>query len=191
MVFEYTVSLTQVTVSGQALCTQVMDSRPAVTTNDTSMSFTDLEEFSTYTVTVTTTFNVFGSNMDVASDMMFTTPRAGNTSSFNYAAMFILVFHVAPTGAPLSVILSITSRNISVAWTAIDCIKRNGIISHYTVIFQKEGGADDVLENTVDMIFNVEELSTGNRYTFQVAGVNEIGTGPFTMITFTTNIEGL
>ena len=59
------------------------------------------------------------------------------------------------------------------------------------MIFQKEGEADDVLENTVDMIFNVEELSPGNRYTFQVAGVNEIGTGPFAMITFTTNIEGL
>ena len=76
-VAEYTVSLKRVTGSGQALCTQVMDSRPAVTTTDTSMSLSDLEEFSTYTVTVTATFNVFGSNMDVASDMMFTTPRAG------------------------------------------------------------------------------------------------------------------
>ena len=47
------------------------------TTTATSMSFTGLEEFSTYTVTVTTTFNVSGSNMDVASDMMFTTPSAG------------------------------------------------------------------------------------------------------------------
>ena len=54
-----------------------MDSKPAVTTTDTSMSFTGLEEFSTYTVTVTTTFNVFGSDMDVASDMMFTTSSAG------------------------------------------------------------------------------------------------------------------
>ena len=76
-VVEYTVSLTRVTGSDEALCLQVMDSRSAVTTNDTSMSFTDLEEFSTYTVTVNTTFNVFGSSMDVASDMMFTTPSAG------------------------------------------------------------------------------------------------------------------
>ena len=76
-VVEYTVSLTRVTGSGQVLCTQVMDSRPAVTTTGTSMSFTGLEEFSTYTVTVTTTFNVFGSNMDVASDIMFTTPSSG------------------------------------------------------------------------------------------------------------------
>ena len=77
-VIEYTVSLTRVTGSGQALCPGVMDSRrPAATTTATSMSFTGLEESSTYTVTVTTTFNVSGSNMDVASDMMFTTPSAG------------------------------------------------------------------------------------------------------------------
>ena len=76
-VVEYTVSLTRVTGNGQELCTGFMDSRPAVTTTDTSISFTGLEEFSTYTVTVTTTFNVFDSTMDVASDMMFTTSSAG------------------------------------------------------------------------------------------------------------------
>ena len=83
-VVEYTVSLTRVTGSGQVICTGVTHSIPAVTTTDTSMSITDLEEFSTYTVTVTTTFNVFGSNMDVESEMTFTTPSAGmDTSSFN------------------------------------------------------------------------------------------------------------
>ena len=44
------------------------------------MSFTGLEEFSTYTVTVTTTFNVFGSNMTEVAEMMFTTPSAGNST---------------------------------------------------------------------------------------------------------------
>ena len=81
---EYSVSLTRVTGSGQVLCTGVMDSRPAVTTTDTSMSFTGLEEFSTYTVTVTTTFNVSGSNMDVVSNRMFTTLSAGMDTSFQY-----------------------------------------------------------------------------------------------------------
>ena len=76
-VVEYTVSLTRVTGSSQTLCPQVMDSRPAVATNDTSMPFTGLEEFSTYTVAVTTTFNVFGSNMTEVAEMMFTTPSAG------------------------------------------------------------------------------------------------------------------
>ena len=80
----YTLSLTRVTGSGQELCTGVIDSRPAVTTTDTSMPFTGLEEFSTYTVTVNTTFNVSGSNMDVVSNRMFTTSSAGmDTSLFN------------------------------------------------------------------------------------------------------------
>ena len=76
----YSVSLTRVTGTGngQVLCNQdAMDSRPAVTTTNTSMSFIGLEEFSTYTVTVNTTFNVPGSNMDVVSNRMFTTPSAG------------------------------------------------------------------------------------------------------------------
>ena len=76
-VVEYTVSLTRITGSGQVICTQVMDSRPAVTTTDSSMSFTGLEEFSIYTVTVTTTFNVFGSNMTEVAEMIFATPNAG------------------------------------------------------------------------------------------------------------------
>ena len=76
-VVKYTVSLTRVTGSGQALCTQVMDSRPAVTTTNALLAFFGLEEFSNYTVIVTTTFNVFGSNMDVASDMMLITQSAG------------------------------------------------------------------------------------------------------------------
>ena len=85
-VVEYTVSLTRVTGRGQVLCTEVMDNRSAVTTTDTSMSFTGLEEFSTYTVTVTTTFNVFGSTIDVASNMtMFTTSSAGMYNCHNYS----------------------------------------------------------------------------------------------------------
>ena len=71
-----TMSLTRVTGSGQALCTQVMDNN-RTTTTDTSMSFTGLEEFSNYTVTVTTTFNVSGSNMTEVTDLIFTTPSAG------------------------------------------------------------------------------------------------------------------
>ena len=84
-VVEYTVSLTRATGSGQTLCTQVIDSRPAVTTTNTSMSFTGLEEFSNYTITVTTAFNVFGRNITEVADMMFTTPSAGILYLIQYA----------------------------------------------------------------------------------------------------------
>ena len=158
------------------------------------MSFTGLEEFSTYTVTVTTTFNVFGSNMDVASDMMFTTPSSGmDTSSLNIIMqqlMFILVFHVAPTGAPHNVTPSMTSRSIMVTWDTIECIERNGIITGYTVVFQKQGGAN-VTGNTVNRTFSAGGLTPGTSYTFQVAGVNDAGTGVSSTALISTDEEGL
>jgi len=74
-VVEYTVSLTRVTGSGQALCPSVMDNRPAVATTGNSMSFTGLEEFSTYTITVTATLDAFGVTALRTSRMEFTTLR--------------------------------------------------------------------------------------------------------------------
>ena len=56
----YVVTLTRVMGSGQALCTTVEDSRTPVSTSATSLDFTDLEEFSTYAVTVTATIVEFG-----------------------------------------------------------------------------------------------------------------------------------
>ena len=213
-VVEYTVSLTRVTGSGQALCSGAMDSRrPAVTTSATSMSFTGLEEFSTYTVTVTTTFNVFGSDMDVASDMMFTTSSAGmNTriivvitcdmfpsvcipcmamyKCIKSISIVTYIFHVAPTGVPRDVTPFMTSRGIIVTWDTIECIERNGIITGYTVVFQELGGVN-VTSSTVDRTFSATELTHFTSYTFQVAGVNDVDTGPFTnLLTVITAEEG-
>ena len=177
-------------MSGQGHCSGIMDSRPAVTTTDTSMPFTGLEEFSTYTVKVNTTFNVFGSNMDVASDMMLTTPSAGNQYSYYSCIMPLLVFHVAPTGAPRNVTPSMTSRNITVTWNTIECIERNGIITNYTVVFQEQGRAN-VTSSTVDRTFSATGLTPFTNYTFQVAGVNDAGTGVFGKLNITTDEEGL
>ena len=76
-VTRYTVSLTRVTGSGQALCPSVVDNRPAVLTTGNSMSFTGLEEFSTYTVTVTAVYDAFGATAMESSSERFTTLSAG------------------------------------------------------------------------------------------------------------------
>ena len=190
-VVEYTVSQTRVTGSGQALCAQDIKSRSAVTTTDTSMSFTGLEEFSTYTVTVNTTFDVFGSNMTEVAEMMFTTSSAGRNSDYSRCYSNKIPFSAAPTGTPRDVIPSMTSRSIMVTWDTIECIERNGIITNYTVVFQEQGGAN-VPGNTVGMIFSAEGLTPHTNYTFQAAGVNDVGTGPYTnVITVTTAEDGL
>ena len=79
-VISYTVSLSRVTGSGQALCTGYMDTRPSVTTmaSVTSMNFMDLQEFSIYSVTVTARFSASFSNSPKTVSMEFTTPSAGN-----------------------------------------------------------------------------------------------------------------
>ena len=75
---EYSVSLTQVTGSEQALCPLVMDYRTAVTTGS-SISFSGLEEFSTYSITVTATFNDdMGHFINTSGITNFTTLRNGN-----------------------------------------------------------------------------------------------------------------
>ena len=104
-----------------------------------------------------------------------------------------IVFHVAPTGAPRNVTPSMTSRSIMVTWDTIECIEQNGIITGYTVVFQEQGGAN-VTGNTMDRTrtYSATEFTPFTIYTFQVAGVNDVGTGPFTdIITFTTDGDGL
>ena len=77
-----------------------------------------------------------------------------------------------------------------VTWDTIECIENNGIITGYTVVFQEQGGAN-VPGHTVDRTFSAAGLIPFTVYTFQVAGVNDVGTGPFTdIITITTSEEG-
>ena len=78
-----------------------------------------------------------------------------------------------------------------VTWDTIECIERNGIITGYTVVFQEQGGAN-VPGNTVGRTFSAGELTPGTNYTFQVAGVNDAGTGPFTdLVTIIIAEDGL
>ena len=76
-------------------------------------------------------------------------------------------------------------------WDSIKCIEQNGRITNYTVVFQEQGGAN-VPGNTVNRTFSAGGLTPYTNYTFQVAGVNDVGTGPFTNITtITTTEDGL
>ena len=76
---EYSVSLTRVTGSEQALCPSVMDNRTAAVTTGSSLSFSGLEEFSTYNITVIATFNdSVGYFINTSDITNFTTLSHGN-----------------------------------------------------------------------------------------------------------------
>ena len=76
----YTVTLTRVTGSDQALCTSTQHSRTIVappTNNLTLVMLIDLQEFSTYTITVDARFSVFHLNPTSSSSTAFTTISTG------------------------------------------------------------------------------------------------------------------
>ena len=76
-----------------------------------------------------------------------------------------------------------------VTWDTIECIESNGIITGYTVVFQEHGGGT-IHGEVMGQKFTANDLTPGTSYTFQVAGVNDVGTGPFTEITITTDEAG-
>ena len=100
---------------------------------------------------------------------------------------------VAPTRPPRNVTASTTSRSVSVSWSTIECIERNGEITNYTVVFQEQGGAVIPGEvNVMDKTFTASGLTPHRNYTFKVAGVNSNGTGPYTNIsTILTDEDGM
>ena len=102
------------------------------------------------------------------------------------SACHMSFIHVAPTGSPHNVTPSTTSRSVSVSWSTIECIERNGEITNYTVVFQEQGGAVIPGEaNAMDRTFTASGLTPHTNYTFRIAGVNSNGTGPY------TNISGI
>ena len=105
----------------------------------------------------------------------------------------ILRLSIAPTGPPCDVTPSTTSTSVSVSWSTIDCIERNGVINSYTVVFQEQGGA--VIPGEVDVMdrtFTASGLTPHTNYTFRVAGVNSNGTGRYSNdITVLTNQDGI
>ena len=94
--------------------------------------------------------------------------------------MLIVYSAAAPTAPPNNINTpSITSRSVSVSWTLIRCIERNGPITSYTVEFQEVGEAL-IPGVVVNRTFTTSGLTPYTNYIFKVAGVNDAGTGPFT-----------
>ena len=77
-----------------------------------------------------------------------------------------------------------------VTWNIIACIERNGMITGYIVVLQEQGRTN-VISSTVDRTFSATELTPFTNYTFQVAGVNDAGTGFFAVLTIITAEDGL
>ena len=152
-----------------------------------SVDFSSLQEFSIYIMTLFVIVTS-GYNATLTPTVEFTTKAAGKNVHWNllntYVAIMLMICSTAaPTGPPQSLnSLSTTSRSVSVSWTQIRCIERNGLITNYTVEFQEVGGAL-IPGVVVNRTFTASGLTPYTNYTFRVAGVNDAGTGSFTDVT--------
>ena len=107
--------------------------------------------------------------------------------------LYCFFVSTAPTGVARNVTYTVTSTSVNINWHQIDCIERNGEITDYTVVFQKQGGAVVPGEvNVMDRTFAASGLTPHTNYIFRVAGVNSNDTGPYSNdITVLTDEDGI
>ncbi len=93
----------------------------------------------------------------------------------------MLDYFTAPTGSPgVPTASVIMSTNITLTWTEIDCLDRNGVITSY-IIQYGEGTNRDITITTPSSATThlITGLKPFTQYTFTVGGVNSVNTGPF------------
>ncbi len=93
----------------------------------------------------------------------------------------MLDYFTAPTGSPgVPSASTIMSTNITLTWTEIDCLEGNGVITSY-IIQYGEGTNRNITINTQSNATThlITGLKPFTQYTFTVAGVNSVNSGPF------------
>ena len=94
--------------------------------------------------------------------------------------MYYIKYPTAPTGAPGTPTSSAaTSRTLTLDWTAIACLMRNGAITNYIIQYGEGSNRNETVDMTsTSLTFMVQGLKPFTEYTFTVAGVNSVNTGP-------------
>ena len=92
--------------------------------------------------------------------------------------------YIVPDAAPPRLTSSIiSSTSITLSWSRIVCLRRNGKIISYDIHVVTNGTVDGALItwniNTAKTSFTVDRLLPFTEYRFQVAGVNVNGIGPY------------
>jgi hypothetical protein len=125
-----------------------------------SYTIEGLEEYITYSITVTAT-------NDVGSAVSVTTVRTSEA---------------APSGPPTSVSATSTSTTITVQWGPVDCIHRNGDITGYSVQYGVVGSGSTQtvsVSGGATRRTTIFGLKSSRIYSIQVAAMNIAGIGPF------------
>ena len=104
-----------------------------------------------------------------------------------------------PSGAPQNLaIINSNCTSVTISWDSVQCIHRNGLITHY--IFSYGRGRDGE-NNQVNVTVNITNPDDGGSFTatgidntknyiFKVAAVNEAGVGMLANVTVSTQRNG-
>ena len=152
-----------------------MDST-TITDGSTSYDITELEEDSTYSITVIASNIMNSVNSEAINGMtQETSEPIFIVSSFIYTVSL----YTAPTGPPIDVSATSSSTSITVQWQEVECILRNGDITGYTMQYREVGSGSIQTVNVTDRTITISGLTTSTTYTYQVAAMNSAGIGVY------------
>ena len=101
-----------------------------------------------------------------------------------------MCFLPVPSATPTSVNISgVTSSNITVQWGPVDCIHHNGNITGYSVRYGVQGSGSThtlYISGGATTKVTITDLYFSTKYSIEVAAVNAVGTGIYTIAIFTT-----
>ena len=156
-------------------CADISGGSDSISGDMTNYTVEGLEEYITYSITVTATNS---ESSEVSQPVSGLTTEAGE-----YIVKTRLLIcdeysvSVAPTDPPTPVSASSSSTSITVQWGPVDCIHRNGDITGYSVQYGEVGSESTHTVNETSK--TISGLSTSTNYTYQVAARNSAGLGPY------------
>ena len=94
-----------------------------------------------------------------------------------------------PSDSPQSFsAVALNSTSIQLSWSRPGT--PNGEISHYTIVYSTDSGAESMTFSTTNETMNVTDLNEYTNYTFEITANTSAGFGPATQVTETTHEDG-
>ena len=85
---------------------------------------------------------------------------------------------LAPTGAPQGLsVQNVMATSVVLTWNELDCLLQNGDITGYMIRYVRD--SQPIADSSSTRTYTVQELIPFTEYSFSVAAVNSVGTGPF------------
>ena len=104
-------------------------------------------------------------------------------------SLFVCSVIPVPSGAPQNI--NSNSTSVFISWDSVECIHRNGLITHYLLVYEPVDACGNSLA-TITPVNSGEPYDGGNymatgldpssSYLFKVAAVNNVDIGPFATV---------